>query len=161
MPATAEKTELVITRVFDAPRELVWQVWTEPQHVAQWYGPKGFATRVNELDLRPGGHWRYVMVSPDGSEYPIKGEFREVVLFERIASFDEPDDGLELEDGADHPMGNLVTCVFDDLGDQTQLTMRITHGSVEDSQKYEEMGAVAGWNASFDRLAEHLVTLAD
>lgn len=71
--------EIVITRVFNAPRELVWNVWTEPKHMEQWWGPKGFTTRVIELDLRPGGQWRFVMIGPDGTEYPIKGIFREVI----------------------------------------------------------------------------------
>jgi uncharacterized protein YndB with AHSA1/START domain len=87
--------ELVITRVFDAPRELVWKAWTDPKHIAQWWGPKGFTTRVEQMDFRPGGIWRYVMCSPDGTEYPVNGVFREVVPSERIVATDEFDEGFE------------------------------------------------------------------
>jgi len=66
----AADREIVITRVFEAPRELVWRAWADPEHVAQLWGPEGFTTRVTDLDLRPGGRWRYVMVGPDGAEYP-------------------------------------------------------------------------------------------
>src|SRR5208282_1015543 len=76
--------ELVITRIFDAPRELVFKAWTDPRHVAQWWGPKGFTNPVCEMDVRPGGALRIVMRAPDGSEYPMTGIFREIVAPERL-----------------------------------------------------------------------------
>jgi uncharacterized protein YndB with AHSA1/START domain len=148
--------EIVITRVFNAPCKLVFKVWTDPKHVAQWWGPKGFTTRVTELDLRPGGKWRYVMIGPDGTEYPVKGVFREIVPLERIVTSDEFDEGFEKVVNADLPRGIVMTAVFEDLVGKTKLTLRIMHESVEDRRKHEEMGVIAGWNSSFDCLDEFL-----
>lgn len=153
---TQSDREIVITRIFNAPRDRVFKAWTDPQQVAQWWGPKGFTTRVDELDLRPGGSSRYVMVGPDGTEYPVKGVFREVVPPERIVSTDEFDEGFEQVTTADLPQGIVVTALFEDLGDQTQLTLRIEHATAEDRRKHEEMGVVAGWNSSFDCLDDFL-----
>ncbi|MEO0827787.1 MAG: SRPBCC family protein [Cyanobacteria bacterium J06642_9] len=146
--------EIVITRVFNAPRELVFQVWTEPDHIAQWWGPKGFTTRVTELDLRPGGTWRYVMTSPEGKEYPVKGVFREIIPPERLVTTDRFD-GVS-EQGADLPQEMVTTAAFEDLGNQTKLILTTTHPSVEERRKHEEMGAIGGWNSSFDRLQDYL-----
>ncbi|MEH1897358.1 MAG: SRPBCC domain-containing protein [Nostoc sp.] len=148
--------EIVITRVFNAPRELVFQAWTDAKHVAQWWGPKGFTTQVTELDFRPGGKWRYVMIGPDGTEYPVKGVFREIVPFERIVTSDEFDEGFEKVVNADLPKGIVVTAVFEDLGGNTKLTLRIMHESAEERRKHEEMGVIAGWNSTFDCLDEFL-----
>ena len=71
--------EVVITRRLDAPRALVWKAWTEPKHMAEWWGPKSFTNPVCDMDVRPGGAWRIVMRGPDGAEYPLKGVYREVV----------------------------------------------------------------------------------
>jgi uncharacterized protein YndB with AHSA1/START domain len=151
----ADRT-LVITRVFDAPRDLVWQVWTDPAHIAQWWGPKGFTTRVEEMDLRPGGQSRYVMVGPDGTEYPVEGVFQEVVPPERIVSTDEFGEGYEELIDADLPQGMVMTTQFEDLGNRTRLTLEILHPTVEDRRKHEAMGVVAGWHSTLDCMAEHL-----
>ena len=148
--------EIVITRVFNARRELVFKAWTDPKHVVQWWGPKGFTTRVTELDLRPGGKWRYVMIGPDGTEYPAKGVFREIVPLERIVTSDEFDEGFEKVMNADLPRGMVTTAVFEDLGSNTKLTLRIMHESTEDRRKHEKMGVIEGWNSSFDCLDELL-----
>jgi len=151
---------LVIERIFDAPRELVWRAWTEPEHVARWWGPRGFTTRVEELDLHPGGRSHYVMVGPDGTEYPASGVFREVVPPERIVTTDEFGDGYE-EDNPDLPQGMILTCLFEEVdgGRRTRLTLRISHPTEEDRRKHEEMGVVAGWGSSFDCLDDHLAAL--
>src|SRR6185437_9623230 len=78
-----EKT-ITLTRVFDAPRALVWRAWTEPKMMAQWFGPRGFTSSVPQLDVRVGGALRIVMHGPDGNDYPMKGVFREVVAPERL-----------------------------------------------------------------------------
>ena len=80
---TADR-EIVITRVVDAPRELVWQAWTEPGHLGRWRGPRAFTNPTCELDLRPGGAYRLVMRSPDGVDYPLKGFYREIVAPGRL-----------------------------------------------------------------------------
>lgn len=156
---TQDDRTIVITRVFNAPRDLVWRVWTEPAHIAQWWGPKGFTTRVEEMDLRPGGQSRYVMVGPDGTEYPAEGVFREVVPPERIVTTDEFGEDYEQASGIDLPQGMVLTATFEALGDKTRLTLHIAHPTAEDKRKHEEMGVVAGWNSSFDCMDEYLATL--
>jgi uncharacterized protein YndB with AHSA1/START domain len=150
----ATDREIVITREFDAPRELVWAAWHEAKHVERWWGPKGFTTRVTELDLRPGGRTRYVMAGPDGTEYPVGGVFREVVVPERIVTTDEWED-----DDPNLPQGIVLTIVFEDLGGRTRVTLRIVHPTEEEKRKHEEMGVVAGWHSSFDCLDEYLEEL--
>jgi predicted lactoylglutathione lyase/uncharacterized protein YndB with AHSA1/START domain len=154
--AEADK-EIVIKRVFDAPRKLVWQAWTESAHIVKWWGPRGFNTRVVENDLRSGGTTRYVMTGPDGAEYPVSGVIRELVPFERIVTTDEFDEPYP---GVDLPKGIILTILFDELSEtKTRLTLRIAHPSAEEKEKHAAMGVVGGWNSSFGRLDEHLGTL--
>jgi predicted lactoylglutathione lyase/uncharacterized protein YndB with AHSA1/START domain len=148
--------DLVLSRDLDAPRERVWQAWTQPHRLAQWWGPEGFRTRVEALDLRPGGRWRYVMVGPDGAGYPSVGVFREIVPFERIVSTDEFGDDFEGQ-GLDLPIGIVATTLFEDLpGGRTRVTQRIAHPDAEERRKHEAMGVVPGWQSSFDCLDAHL-----
>ncbi|MBV9387596.1 MAG: SRPBCC domain-containing protein [Chroococcidiopsidaceae cyanobacterium CP_BM_ER_R8_30] len=153
---TLSDREITIARVFNAPRELVFKAWTEPKHIVQWWGPAGFTTHVTELDLRPGGRWRYVMVGPDGTEYPVKGIFREIVPPERVVTSDEFDEGFEQAINADLPQGIVMTGMFEELDGKTKLTLQILHATADDRRKHEEMGVVAGWNSSFDCLDEFL-----
>jgi uncharacterized protein YndB with AHSA1/START domain len=88
-----EDLVITITRVFDAPRELVFQAFIDPKHLAQFWGPKGFASTVREIDPRPGGVFRIEMRGPDGAIYPCEGTYREVVAPERIVYFGGPDCG--------------------------------------------------------------------
>src|SRR5271169_6856823 len=76
--------EIIISRVFDAPRELVWQAMSDPQHVVNWWGPVGFTSTIEKMEFRPGGVWKHVMRGPDGAEYPNKSVFKEIVPPERI-----------------------------------------------------------------------------
>ena len=150
----ANSKDIVIERVFDAPRALIWKAWTDAELVSQWWGPRGMKTRVDELDLRPGGSWRYVMVGPDGSEYPQNGVFREIVPPETIVM------SAEFPYAPDDPAEVVLTYHFDDLGDKTKLTMRIAHPSAEERRKQEAMGVVEGWRSNFDSLDDYLATLA-
>jgi uncharacterized protein YndB with AHSA1/START domain len=149
---TQQDCVIIISRVFDAPRELVFKAWTEPKQIEQWWGPAGFTTRVTELDLRPGGQACYVMIGPDGKEYPSKGVFREIVPFERIVTSDEFGDGIEEVLDVDLPQGMVLTILFEDLAGKTRVTIQIEHPSVEERRKHEAMGVVAGWNSSLDCL---------
>lgn len=158
---TQSDREIVITRVFDAPRELVFEAWTDPKHITQWWGPKGFTTRVTQLDLRPGGKWRYVMIGPDGTEYPATGTFREIIPPERIVTSDEFDEGFEKVMNANLPRGMVMTAIFEDLAGKTKLTLRIMHESVADRRKHEEMGVIAGWNSSLECLDEYLAKMVE
>lgn len=155
-PNAQSDRELVITRIFNAPRELVFKAWTEAEHIAQWWGPQGFTTRVIEQDLRPGGKSRYIMVGPDGSEYPVKGVFLEVVSPERIVTTDEFDEGFEQVMDMDLPSGMVMTVLFEEIDSKTKLTLRIVHSTAEERRKHEEMGVVGGWNSTFDCLEEYL-----
>jgi uncharacterized protein YndB with AHSA1/START domain len=83
MEDVAER-EIVLSRVFDAPRKMVWEAWTDPKQVAQWWGPKGFTTTIEEMDVRPGGVWKQVMHGPDGTDYSNESVFLDVVLYERL-----------------------------------------------------------------------------
>lgn len=154
--------EIVITRVFNAPPALVFKAWTEPEHIAQWWGPKGFTTRVDEMDVKPGGQWRYVMIGPDGTEYPSRSTFQEIVPPERIVTVDEFGEGIEQVVQVDLPQGKIITtALFENLDGKTKLTIQILHESVEDRRKHEAMGVIPGWNSSLDCLDEYLATLAE
>jgi uncharacterized protein YndB with AHSA1/START domain len=155
----AREREIVITRVFDAPRELVWKVWTQPEHITRWWGPRCFDTTVKQMDLRPGGRWAYVMHGPDGSDYPCCGTFIEVVPLKRIVSTDEFGEDFVAPPGMDLPQEMVVTTVFEDEGNKTKLTITITHPTVEDKKKHEAMGVVGGWNSSFDCMDNYLADL--
>lgn len=151
--------EIVITRHFDAPRERVWRAWTEPVHIARWFGPRGFSTRVDEQDFHPGGRWRYVMTGPDGTEYPCCGVFREIVPQQLIVSTDEFDENYVKSTDMDLPQGMVVHEVFETEGRGTRVILRICHPTLEDRRKHEAMGVVPGWGSTLDCLAEHLATM--
>ncbi len=158
---TNEK-EIVITREFAAPRQLVWDVWTQPKHIEKWFGPKGFDTRVEKLDFKVGGSSVYVMIGPDGTEYPSNGVFKEIVPIEKIVTTDEFGEGVEKIEAlknVDLPQGMVSTFLFDDLGARTKLTIITAHPTVEDREKHEAMGVVDGWNSSLDKLGEHLAEM--
>jgi uncharacterized protein YndB with AHSA1/START domain len=140
--------ELVFTRIFDAPRELVWRAWTDPAHLAQWWGPKGFTNPVCELDLRPGGALRIVMRAPDGVEYPMRGVFREIVAPERLVFTNIA------VDAADKPLLDGLTIVtFTEHGGKTTLTVQTRAAAlVVDAARFLE-GMEAGWTQSLERLA--------
>ena len=157
-----EEQGLVIERVFDAPRELVWRAWTEPEHFARWYGPKDFTLPACEIDFRVGGRHLFGMRSPDGQEYWSTGVYREIVPLERFVATDSPADehgnvvsatppGM----GEDIPLETIITVTLEDLGGgKTKLTLRQA-GWPDDSMA---AGASAGWNQAFDKLAEALAT---
>ncbi len=155
---TADR-EIVITREFAAPRDLVWKVWTQPEHIANWWGPRGFTTSVTAMDLRSGGKWRYVMHGPDGNDYPVHGVFLEVVPPERIVTTDEFDEGWTPPQPIDLPKGIVATAEFAEVGPKTRLTLTIAHATVEDRNKHAAMGVVEGWGSSLDCMDDYLAAL--
>ncbi len=159
MTQTASKHEIIITRTFKAPRKLVWEAWTESRHIEKWWGPKGFSTRVEQNELRVGGRSRYVMIGPDGTEYPSEGMIKELLPVEKIVSTDEFGEDFIAQSTTDLPQGMIVTILFEDAGAKTKLTLTIAHPDAETMRKHEEMGVVAGWNSSLDCLEDHLATL--
>ena len=158
----SDDKDIVITREFAAPRQLVWDVWTQPEHIEKWFGPKGFSTRVEKLEFSVGGKSVYVMVGPDGTEYPSSGVFQEIVPIEKIVTTDEFGDGFEdieqMKD-VDLPQGMVTTFLFDDLGERTKLTIITAHPTAEDREKHEAMGVVGGWNSSLDKAEEYFAEL--
>jgi uncharacterized protein YndB with AHSA1/START domain len=156
-PTTASEKELVIVREFDAPRNLVWRVWNEPEHIEKWFGPEGFNTRVKSMDFRQGGKWEYVMIGPDGAEYPFGGVYLEIEPIEKVVSTDEfGDEYKERNPEMSTPKITSVTTLFEDHGATTRVVIKTLHATVEDRKKHEEMGVVAGWNSSFDKLDVYL-----
>ena len=114
--------ELVITRIFDAPRSLVFKAWTEPQHLARWWGPRGFSVVSCEMDARTGGAYRFHMRGPDGNDHWPQGVFREVSEPERfVASWCWTD-----ADGKARQPETVLTVTFDELGGKTRLTLPST-----------------------------------
>lgn len=154
MPAERnEDREIVVTREFDAPRELVWDAWTQPQHVAQWWGPNGFTNTVHEMAVQPGGVWRLTMHGPDGIDYPNKIVFLEVVKPERLV-YDHTDD---IEEPTTH---FHVTVTFEEHRGGTRLTMRMQFPTAEERQRVvDEYGAMDGASQTMARLREYLATM--
>ena len=148
--------EIVITRVFDAPRELVWRMWTEPEHVVQWWGPKGFTTTIHEMDVRPGGIWRHTMHGPDGTDYPNKSVFIEVVKPERIVF-------SHVGGKKGNPVAQFqMTWTFEAQGSKTKLTIRQLYPSAAArDQVVKEYGAIEGGKQTLERLAEHLAKISE
>ncbi len=144
----AEETtdrEITATRVFDAPRELVFKVWTDPKHIVQWWGPKGFTNTIHKMDVKPGGVWEFVMHGPDGVDYKNKIIYTEVVKPERIVY--------------SHVSGPLfdVTVTFTEQGNKTKLTMQMLFKTAAArNATVKKYGAVEGLNQTLDRLKEHL-----
>ena len=150
--STADR-EIVSTRVLDAPRALVFKVWTDPQHVAQWWGPKGFTTTTREMDVRPGGVWRFVMHGPDGVDYQNKIVFIEVVKPARLVYRHAGEADTE-------PVRFHVTVTFDEEGGKTRLTMRsVFETAAERDHVVKTYGAIEGAKQTLGRLAEHLAAL--
>ena len=149
---TSLKRELVITRIFDAPRDLVFKAWTDSKHVAQWWGPKGFTNPVCEMDVRPGGAFVIHMRAPDGTVYPTKGVFREIVEPERLVFADS---ALEDEEG-NPTFEALSTVTFAEHEGKTKLTLHAVILKVGPGVEGALAGMEEGWNQSLERLAEYL-----
>lgn len=156
--AFTAKPDLVITRIFDAPRELVWKAWTDPEHMKRWWGPKDFTAPFCKIDFRVGGVSLFCMRSPDGKDYWSTGVYREIVPLERIVmtnSFaDEKGNAVPATHygmGEDIPLEMLVTVTFEEHEGKTKMTLRhvgIPAGIMGETN--------AGWNGSFDKLAESI-----
>ena len=155
------ENKLIITRMFNAPVELVWQAWTTAENIAQWWGPKDFNTKVIEHDFRPGGKWEYIMIDAGGNEYPANGVFKEIVQYEKITSADEFGSEFKLLTNNDFPEVLLFSTLFEDLGEKTKVTLIYDHPSDKDKEKHIQMGVIGGWNTSFDKLEHYMKTQAN
>ena len=144
--------EIVLTRTFDAPRRLVWEALTRPEHVPQWWGPRGTTMLVDKMDLRPGGAWRFVSRGPDGSEHGFRGEYREIVPLERIVQT------FEWEGLPGHI--SVETLTLEERDARTTITGTSVFDSVEDRDGMLQSGMETGAAETYDRLEEHLRTMA-
>ena len=150
--ATADR-EIVVTRTFDAPRELVFEAWTNPKHVAQWWGPNGFSTTIHEMDVRPGGVWRLTMRGPDGKSYLNRIVFIEVAKPGRLVYKHEPEKGSE-------PVSFETTVTFAERGDKTEVTVQMLFASTQAREHViKKYGAIEGLSQTLGRLGVHLGTM--
>jgi uncharacterized protein YndB with AHSA1/START domain len=145
-----EERALVLSRVFDAPRELVYKVWTQPEHLARWWGPRGFTLISYKTDLRVGGSYRFGTRSPEGTEHWARGIYREVV----------PPERLVMTHAWEHPDGKpkhetMMTLTFAEKGDRTKLTLKQTLFESVTSRDLHR----GGWSSTLDMLGEYLATL--
>ena len=149
---------MTITRVFDAPRTLVWKAWTDPKYVMQWWGPKGFTAPVCEIDFRVGGKFLCCMKSPDGQEFWNAGEYHEIIPQEKIVSsmYFADSEGNKVKPehyGIEHEAieDAFDVTLFEDFGDgQTKLTFI----GNEPMDEAKNSGQVEGWNQILDKVAE-------
>ena len=150
--STTADREIVTTRLIDAPRELVFEAWTDPQHVAHWFGPNGFVTTTHAMDVRPGGVWRFTMRGPDGKDWPNVVTYEQVVRPERLVYLH----GDETEPDMFH---NTIT--FDDQEGKTALTMRAVFKTAAARDFVaRERGAVEGGQQTVSRLEQYVRGLA-
>jgi uncharacterized protein YndB with AHSA1/START domain len=150
----ATDREITITRVFDAPRALVFAAWTDPKHVIQWWGPQGYTNSDCAIDLRPGGTFRLQMRAPDGTVYPCRGVIREVVEPERLVYTGPQEDGHAC--GAGLPPYSVVTVTFEEHHGKTTLTIHTLLRSSADREAAAAVGYVPGWGQTLDRLRDVL-----
>ncbi len=149
--APASEREIVLSRTYDAPRDLVWQAWTRAEHLAQWWGPNGFTTTTSEMVVRPGGAWRFVMHGPDGTDYPNLAEYAEVVEPERLV--------YTHGDGENRERDFHVTVTFTEEDGRTTVTSRMLFPTAERRREVVGFGAVELGRQTFERLVEHLKTM--
>ncbi|HSY16938.1 MAG TPA: SRPBCC family protein [Candidatus Acidoferrales bacterium] len=151
-PPNTSDREIIITREFQAPRELVWEAMTNPKHVVNWWGPRGFSTTIETMDFRVGGAWKHVMQGPDGTKYPNHSVFEEIVKPERIAY----SHGGHREGGPGVRFKS--TWSFDALtADKTRVTIRMVFPTAgERDFVVKEFGAVEGGKQTLERMGEHL-----
>jgi uncharacterized protein YndB with AHSA1/START domain len=146
--------EIVIKRTLEAPRELVFAMWTDPKHLPHWYGPDGFTITIHEWNLKPGGVWRLTMHGPDGRDYYNNLVFCEIVPPERLVYRHVPDDRAE-------PVTHQTIVTFEARGNKTDLTLRLVFETNE-ARDYavNTYRAVEGGKQTIGRLADYIATLA-
>ena len=145
------KQEVVITRMFDAPRELVFRAFTDPQLMKEWWGPRELSTTIDKFEARPGGEWRFVQRDAGGNEYGFHGVHHDVVAPERIVTT------FEFEGVPGHVL--LQSATFESVGDQTKLVQQAVYQSVADRDGMVASGMTRGSDDSMERLSELLETM--
>jgi len=146
---TPTDREVVLTRVFDAPRSMVWDAFTKPELLKRWFGPRGWSLVVCEVDLKLGGGFRFVLRGPDGRDMGMRGVYREIV---------PPERSVHMESFDDYPGESQVTAVFVERGGKTTLTATVLFPSKEVRDIVIQTGMEHGAAESYDKLAELLAT---
>jgi uncharacterized protein YndB with AHSA1/START domain len=139
---------LTLKRTFSAPVKLVWEAWTQSNHIVKWWAPHGMEMEIVEHDFRVGGKWKFTMPMPDGTDFISEGMYSEIIEFKKIvtsADFRPMTEGVELH------------VAFEADGDKTNFTFIVVHPTVEYCKQQEKMGFYNGWGSAFNRL-ETLVT---
>ena len=145
--------EIVTSRLLDAPRELVFEAWTDPKQVVQWWGPHGFTTTTDEMSVTPGGVWRFVMHGPDGRDYHNYSVFVEVKRPERLVFKHVPQPGME-------PVSHETTIEFVDRGGRTEVTMRLVFTTASARERLvKEYRVDEGGVQTLDRLAAYVESM--
>ncbi len=144
----AKENEIHLSRIYDAPVQIVWDAWTDPEQAARWWGPRGFTLTTHSKDLKPGGIWHYTMHGPDGTDYPNKALYHEV----------ETQRKLVYDHGATDERAPLfrVTVLFENLGDRTGMEMTMAFPTPEQAAQSRKFIKQAGGNSTWDRFAEYL-----
>lgn len=141
--------EMIITRTMNAPRERVWAVFTDPEHLKHWWGPNGFTNTIYEFDLRPGGVWRFMMHGPDGKDWPNKITFKEVVPGEKLVYTHGDDETADLFDSS---------LTLESEGDKTKVTLHVIFPTVEAyTYAKEQVGAIEGGKQNLERWENYVL----
>lgn len=141
------KKTVRIERVFDAPIELVWEAWTIPEHILQWWNPKGSDTKIEKHEFKVGGEWKYSMLMPNGMAFIAQGTYIEIIHHEKIysnADFKPMTEGVEIQS------------LFKAVGDKTEFVFNIIHPTEDYKLQQEKMGIQNGWGSVFSRLEDFL-----
>jgi uncharacterized protein YndB with AHSA1/START domain len=150
----ADPLAIAGVRVLDAPRELVWKVWTDPKHLSQWWGPNGFTTTTSAYECKPGGVWRFVMHGPDGRDYQNRITFEIVEAPQRLVYSHGGEDDVE-------PVKFRTTVTFEDLDGKTRLTMRgVFPSAAERDRVVKEYGADKGMVETLGRMTDYVAKMA-
>lgn len=148
MTAKNKSNEIRITRIYDAPVQAVWDAWTDPEQVAQWWGPRGFTLTTHGKDLKPGGSWSYTMHGPDGVDYPNKTQYLEVEKYAKLVYDHGGND--------DRPALFRVTVLFSEIRNKTKMEMSMSLPTPEAAEETRKFIKAAGGDSTWDRLAEYL-----
>lgn len=154
-PDSTLEREVTITRVFDAPRELMFRIWTDPEHLARWWGPHGFTNPVCEVDLRTGGKLLIHMRGPDGVTYPMTGTFQEIVPPERLVFL-----SAAIDQDGEPVLESLTTVTFAEHANrQTRLTVHARAKGLKPIAVQYLAGMQVGWEQSVERLTDYVAKL--
>ena len=159
--ADTGRLDLTITRIVDAPRALIWEAWTKPEHLKRWWTPAPWTTPECRVDLRPGGEFYTLMRGPDGSEHAVNGCYLDITPCERIVFTDVLQTGWRPAAMSSGPCGPYFTAIisFEEHEGGTRYTARALHKDDADRAKHEEMGFDQGWNTALDQLVALVETM--